>query len=77
MKTLDDKLQAEQTAAGAEAIKSVLRRLVTVAPDVKVRQLDAGIFDKLATECISAYVNTRARQAKEYGSLLDNQGAAL
>ena len=42
-----------------------------------VRQLDAGIFDKLATECISAYVNTRARQAKEYGSLLDNQGAAL
>ena len=70
MSKLDDELRAKQLAAGADAVATVLRRIVADRPETKITQLTKDGLALIASEVISAYVIECGRQANAHGSTL-------
>jgi len=61
-----DRLQAEQTKAATDAIIAVLKPMVKDNPNLLVKSLLPIHFERMAVDCISAYVETRDKQFLAY-----------
>jgi hypothetical protein len=57
-----DKLQAEWTKAAADALIAVFKPMVQENPNLLVKSLQPHHFERLAIDCVDAYVTTRRRQ---------------